>query len=468
MRRARIRHRAAACRARRHGCACVLARCAVPEVAGLEWPGDLSDLLLRTGAAARGTRPAGRRRGRQHRGRHSRHLAGIAVRALWFRRGWRRTGRHPQGPRQGCAVPDRADAAGAGRRSRPRARRDLRAGAGRARRPVRPRGRETPMLGVSADAAHAGFRLWAPTAQAVALVPPRRRHGPGERAWRHCSAMPRPAYGPRRIAGRLCGRSTTPTWSTCSCPASASCATASPIPYSISLTTDSQRSYIADLDDAALKPPGWDDAPRAAPLAAQTDMVDLRTARARLLRRRRQRAARRTAASTSPSPTPTRTACATCARWREAGLTDVHLLPVFDLATVPEAGCVTPAVPDAAPRQRGAAGRGDGAGRARLLQLGLRPVPLQRARRQLRQRRRRRRGAHPRVPRDGAWRCTRAGLRVGMDVVYNHTTASGQARALGARPHRARLLPPPGCERQGRALDLLRQHRHRARDDGAS
>ena len=28
----------------------------------------------------------------------------------------------------------------------------------------------------------------------------------------------------------------------------------------------------------------------------------------------------------------------------EAGLTDVHLLPVFDLATVPEVGCVTPAV----------------------------------------------------------------------------------------------------------------------------
>src|SRR5690606_33837879 len=29
-------------------------------------------------------------------------------------------------------------------------------------------------------------------------------------------------------------------------------------PYSVSLGTDSHRSYVADLDDAALKPDGWD------------------------------------------------------------------------------------------------------------------------------------------------------------------------------------------------------------------
>src|SRR5690606_25209216 len=44
-------------------------------------------------------------------------------------------------------------------------------------------------------------------------------------------------------------------------------------PYSISLTADSTRSYIADLDAPSLKPAGWDDAPRPAPLAAQTDIV---------------------------------------------------------------------------------------------------------------------------------------------------------------------------------------------------
>ena len=43
-------------------------------------------------------------------------------------------------------------------------------------------------------------------------------------------------------------------------------------PYSVGLGVDSKRSYIADLDDPALKPAGWDAAPRPAPLRAQTDM----------------------------------------------------------------------------------------------------------------------------------------------------------------------------------------------------
>ena len=59
-----------------------------------------------------------------------------------------------------------------------------------------------------------------------------------------------------------------------------------------------------------------------------------------------------------------------------------------------------------------------------------------------------------------------AGLRVGMDVVYNHTSASGQD------PHSVLdrivpgLLPAARCERRGRAFHLLREHRHRAPDDG--
>ena len=58
----------------------------------------------------------------------------------------------------------------------------------------------------------------------------------------------------------------------------------------------------------------------------------------------------------------------------EAGLSDVHLLPVFDLATVPEAGCLTPTVPD--PAQTGPASEAQQAAvmavaAQRLLQLGL-------------------------------------------------------------------------------------------------
>ena len=55
----------------------------------------------------------------------------------------------------------------------------------------------------------------------------------------------------------------------------------------------------------------------------------------------------------------------------------------------------------------------------------------------------------------------RAGLRVGMDVVYNHTIASGQNeksvldRIVPGYYHRL------DAQRRGRAVDLLRQHRHR-------
>ena len=47
-----------------------------------------------------------------------------------------------------------------------------------------------------------------------------------------------------------------------------------------------------------------------------------------------------------------------------------------------------------------------------------------------------------RVPRRWSRALNQPGLRVVMDVVYNHTTASGPEREVRARPHRARLLPP--------------------------
>ena len=44
-------------------------------------------------------------------------------------------------------------------------------------------------------------------------------------------------------------------------------------PYSVSLTTDSLRSYVADLDAARLKPSGWDRHRAPTRVKAQTDMV---------------------------------------------------------------------------------------------------------------------------------------------------------------------------------------------------
>ncbi len=43
-------------------------------------------------------------------------------------------------------------------------------------------------------------------------------------------------------------------------------------PYSVSLTTDSKRSYIADLDAPALKPAGWDAQRAPDTVKAQADM----------------------------------------------------------------------------------------------------------------------------------------------------------------------------------------------------
>jgi hypothetical protein len=233
-------------------------------------------------------------------------------------------------------------------------------------------------------------------------------------------------------------------------------------PYSVSLTADSKRSYIADLN-AALKPAGWD-APHR-PAAWRADRHgDLRAARARLLANDFS-VPRRTAASTWPSPRPAATACATCSALAEAGLTDVHLLPVFDLATVPEAGCTTPVATGGAPDSEAQQAAVTACAATRLLQLGLRPLHFNAPE-----------GSYASDAADGARRIVEfrqmvqalhaAGLRVGMDVVYNHTSASGQNAQVGARPHRARLLPPAERQRRGRALHLLRQHRHREPDDG--
>ncbi len=98
---------------------------------------------------------------------------------------------------------------------------------------------------------------------------------------------------------------------------------------------------------------------------------------------------------------------------------------------------------------RGAAGGGRGRRRPGRLQLGLRPVALHGARGQLRDRPRRRRRASSSSAR-WSQALARSGLRVVMDVVYNHTTAVGPERRLGARP-----IVPGYYHR----LERRRQHR---------
>jgi pullulanase-type alpha-1,6-glucosidase len=104
----------------------------------------------------------------------------------------------------------------------------------------------------------------------------------------------------------------------------------------------------------------------------------------------------------------------------------VHLLPVFDLATVPEIGCVVPEIPAAGPDSEAQQAAIAAVRDQDCFNWGYDPFHYTAPE-----------GSFATQPDDGASRIREmrqmvqalhdAGLRVGMDVVYNHTTASGQA-----------------------------------------
>ena len=195
-------------------------------------------------------------------------------------------------------------------------------------------------------------------------------------------------------------------------------------PYSISLNADSQRSYIADLDSPWLMPPGWRFYRAPDKVRAQEDMsiYELHV--------------RDFSAGDTSVSARNRGKYLAFTEWNSngmrhlrglarAGVTDVHLLPVFDFASTPETGCVTPVIPDAAPdsdAQQAAAGAVRGTD---CFNWGYDPWHFNAAE-----------GSFSSNADDGAARIRElramvmalnlSGLRVGMDVVYNHTSASGQ------------------------------------------
>ncbi|GAB3251377.1 alpha-1,6-glucosidase domain-containing protein [Chitinimonas naiadis] len=194
-------------------------------------------------------------------------------------------------------------------------------------------------------------------------------------------------------------------------------------PYSISLTTDSKRSYLANLDAASLKPSGWD-ASNGPNLAAQEDMsiYELHVRDFSVNDSTVSPANRgKYLAFTEEGANGMKHLKALAA----AGLTDIHLLPVFDLATVPESGCKNPTIPNAAAdaedQQAAVAAVKD----EDCFNWGYDPYHYTAPE-----------GSYASDAADGAKRVVefrqmvmalhKAGLRVGMDVVYNHTSASGQ------------------------------------------
>ena len=283
-------------------------------------------------------------------------------------------------------------------------------------------------LGVSvsppaAAATSTAFRLWAPTAQQVGLcvfaddrataadepLPLMRDEASG--AWQ------------LRLAGELSGQYynyLVDVW----VPGSGLLRQRVTDPYSISLGADSRRSWIGRLDAPATQPAGWQQAQRPQALARLTDMAVYELhVRDFSIGDHSVPAAHR--GKYSAFAQPHSRGMQHLAALARAGLSDVHLLPVFDLASVPETGCVTPAVPDARPdslRQQAAVM----AVAARdCFNWGYDPLHFNAPE-----------GSYASRADDGALRIRelrqmvmglhRIGLRVGMDVVYNHLSASGQ------------------------------------------
>lgn len=195
-------------------------------------------------------------------------------------------------------------------------------------------------------------------------------------------------------------------------------------PYAISANANGERSYIHDLKSAELAPKGWDEQIKAPALKHAVDMsiYELHVRDFSVGDDSVSLAARgRYLAFTEGSSRGNRHLRALA----DAGLTDVHLLPVFDFASVPEDGCKTPVIP--------AAEAASEAQQAAVVALkaedcfnwGYDPQHFGAPE-----------GSYASDANDGAVRIReframvdamhRVGLRVGMDVVYNHTSHAAQ------------------------------------------
>jgi pullulanase/glycogen debranching enzyme len=215
-------------------------------------------------------------------------------------------------------------------------------------------------------------------------------------------------------------------------------------PYSVALTADSERSLVVDLDDKSLAPSGWSGLEKPA-------AVPLKDAQIQELHIRDFSVADRTAAHPGTYLAFTDKDSDGSRHLRElaeAGTSYVHLLPAFDIATIPErkadqatVDCDLASYPADSDQQQACVAK---AAAKDAYNWGYDPyhytVPE---------------GSYATDP-DGTARTVEFrkmvkalnddGLRVVMDVVYNHTAASGQAET--SEQH------------------LLCQHRHRERHDG--
>jgi pullulanase len=194
-------------------------------------------------------------------------------------------------------------------------------------------------------------------------------------------------------------------------------------PYSLSLNANGQRSFVANLASAALKPAGWDghDIPK---LDHPTDisLYELQV--------------RDFSAADLTVPTAHRgkfmaftdlesNGMRHLRKLQKAGLTHIHLLPSFDIASVDETGCSTPAIADGPANSSAQQAAVAAAGNSDCFNWGYDPVHYTAPD-----------GSFATDANDGVVRVREframvkalheQGLRVVMDVVYNHTSGSQQ------------------------------------------
>jgi pullulanase len=281
-------------------------------------------------------------------------------------------------------------------------------------------------LGLSFDAAGVPtFQVWAPTAQSVALnlYPDANAASSGQVAMTRDSASgvwryraPDAGWTNRyyySYAVKVLSR-----WAN-----NAVVSNVVTDPYSLSLNANSDRSFIANLDSAALKPAGWDQQP-IPKLAHSTDIAlyelhirDFSASDMTVPAAHRGKYLAFTDAESN--------GMRHLKALHKAGLTHIHLLPSFDFASVNEAGCSTPPIPNAAPdstEQQSAVAAGAAGD---CFNWGYDPVHYTAPE-----------GSYASDANDGAVRVReframvqalhQRGLRVTMDVVYNHTSASQQ------------------------------------------
>jgi len=194
-------------------------------------------------------------------------------------------------------------------------------------------------------------------------------------------------------------------------------------PYSLSLNANGQRSFVADLDGRALKPDGWDDQ-RIPKLDHPTDIalyeLQVRDFSASDMTVPAAHRGKFMAFTESGS-----NGMQHLKSLQRAGMTHVHLLPAFDIASVNETGCTTPAIPAAAPNSPDQQAAVAAAGDSDCFNWGYDPVHYTAPD-----------GSFATNANDGAVRVREfrsmvqslheQGLRVTMDVVYNHTSGSQQ------------------------------------------